>query len=118
LAPSIVVFLNYFCFGAVATLTPDFSAFLGFSNLGLFFLVATLASLISRFFAGKASDQYGRLPAAMAGSTLMVTAMIVTATAGTKDLFLAGAFLYGISMGILSPVLSAWTVDLSDDQNR
>lgn len=118
LAPSVVIFLNYFSFGAVATLTPDFSAYLGFSNLGLFFLVSTLASLISRFVAGKASDRHGRLPAATAGSFLMVAAMIVTAYAGTGPVFLFGGFLYGISMGILSPVLSAWTVDLSNDQNR
>ncbi|ODS84699.1 MAG: MFS transporter [Cytophagaceae bacterium SCN 52-12] len=118
LAPSVVIFLNYFSFGAVATLTPDFSAYLGFSNLGLFFLVSTLASLISRFVAGRASDRYGRLPAATAGSFLMVAAMIVTAHAGTGAVFLGGGFLYGISMGILSPVLSAWTVDLSNDQNR
>ncbi len=118
IAPSVVIFLNYFSFGAVATLTPDFSSYLGFSNLGLFFLVSTLASLLSRFVAGKASDRFGRLPGALAGSIIMVAAMVLTAISGTKSLFLSGAFLYGISMGILSPVLSAWTVDLSNENNR
>lgn len=118
IAPSIVVFLNYFSFGAVATLTPDFSRYLGFSNLGLFFLVSTLASLLTRFVAGKASDRFGRLSGAMVGSGLMIVAMLVTSYATGKTVFLIGAFLYGTSMGILSPVISAWTIDLSDDKNR
>lgn len=118
MAPSVVIFLTYFSFGAVATLTPDFSAYLGFQNLGLFFLVSTLASLVARLVAGRASDRFGRLPGATAGSVLLMVAMIVTAYATTPGSFLGGAFLYGIAMGILSPVLSAWTVDLSHDHNR
>jgi MFS family permease len=118
IAPSIVVVLTYFSFGTVATLTPDYSRHLGFTNLGLFFLVSTLASLITRFVAGKASDRFGRLPGSMAGSLLLVVAMCITAYAESKEQFLIGAFLYGSAMGILSPVLSAWTIDLSTDKNR
>ncbi len=116
--PSLVIFLTYFSFGAVATLTPDFSSYLGFKNLGLYFLVATLASLLSRLVAGRASDRYGRVEGGLAGSACLAVAMLITAAAAGPLMFLAGAFLYGVAMGILSPVLAAWTVDLSDDSSR
>ena len=118
LAPSLVTFLCYFSFGAVATLTPDFSEYLGLQNRGLYFLVYVLMSILVRFAAGKISDRHGRIHGAIAGSGVLVVALLITAFATTPLLFLTGAAFYGISMGILSPVLSAWTIDLSQDQNR
>jgi MFS family permease len=118
LAPSVVTFLCYFSFGAVATLSPDFSEHLGLQNRGYYFLVYTLTSILVRLAAGKISDRHGRIQGAIAGSAVLVVALLITAYATSPFLFLTGAAFYGISMGILSPVLSAWTIDLSQDHNR
>jgi MFS family permease len=116
--PAVVTFLVYFGFGAVATLTPDFSAYLGIQNKGLYFMVFTIFSILIRFVAGKLSDHQGRVPVTILGSLVLVFSLFLTGYADTVFLFLSGGALFGMAMGILSPVLSAWTVDLSNENNR
>jgi MFS family permease len=118
LPPSLVVFLTYFSFGAVLTLIPDFSDSLGIRNHGLYYLVFTLTSLLIRLVAGKVSDRYGRVEIVVVGCVLLVTAMLCTGFAHTPTLFFAGAVFFGFATGILSPILTAWTADLSEANNR
>ena len=117
-SPAAVTFLIYFGFGAVATLTPDFSGYLGLQNRGLYFMVFTLFSILIRLAAGKISDKHGRIPVTIAGCSVLIIAMVVTGYATSITMFLVGAAFFGVAMGILSPVLSAWTVDLSGENNR
>ncbi|PWJ59503.1 putative MFS family arabinose efflux permease [Dyadobacter jejuensis] len=116
--PALIILLVYFSFGAVLTVTPDFSDHLGLGNRGLYFMVFTLFSLLVRLVAGKTSDRKGREPVAIIGCLLLILAMCVTGFATSIHLFCAGAALFGMAMGVLSPVLSAWTIDLAGDQNR
>ena len=118
LPPSLVVFLTYFSFGAVLTLIPDFSDSLGIHNHGLYYLVFTLTSLLVRLLAGKVSDRYGRVEVVVVGCVLLIIAMLCTGFAHSPVLFFTGAVFFGFATGILSPILTAWTVDLSDENNR
>ncbi len=117
-APSLVVFLTYFSFGAVLTLIPDFSDALGMHNHGLFFLVYTLTSLLIRLVAGRVSDRYGRVEVVVVGCANLIIAMLCTGFATSGALFFTGAVFMGFATGILSPILSAWTVDLSEENGR
>lgn len=117
-SPALITFLCYFGFGAVATVTPDFSRYLGLQNRGLYFMMFTISSIMVRLFAGKISDRHGRMPVTIVGCIILIIAMILTGFAESVAMFLTGAAFFGIAMGILSPVLSAWTVDLSGDHNR
>lgn len=117
-SPALITFLCYFGFGAVATVTPDFSNYLGLQNRGLYFMMFTISSIMVRLFAGKISDRHGRMPVTIVGCVVLILAMILTGFAESVVMFLTGAAFFGIAMGILSPVLSAWTVDLSGDHNR
>lgn len=117
-SPALITFLCYFGFGAVATVTPDFSNYLGLQNRGLYFMMFTISSIMVRLFAGKISDRHGRMPVTIVGCVILIMAMILTGFAESVVMFLTGAAFFGIAMGILSPVLSAWTVDLSGDNNR
>ncbi|WP_373513152.1 MFS transporter [Persicitalea sp.] len=117
-SPSLVVFLTYFSFGAVLTLIPDFSDSLGLHNHGLFFLVYTLTSLFIRLVAGRVSDRYGRVEVIVVGCSMLIIAMLCTGFATSTELFFTGAVFFGFATGILSPILSAWTVDLSEENGR
>jgi len=104
----------YFSYGAILTLVPDLSDHLGVSNRGMFFTIFTLASVSTRFFAGKLSDRLGRVPVLQASALLIGVAMLVFANVTTpKGLYLASV-LFGLGNGIFSPAISAWTVDLGD----
>jgi MFS family permease len=118
LPAAIVTLLSYMSYGAILTLIPDWSHHLGIANKGLFFMVFTIASLVIRFVAGKVSDKYGRLVVIKVGLVLLVLALIVVAYAHTVAGLLLGATLYGVSQGILSPALNAWTIDMSQPSHR
>ena len=116
--PFLVNLLLCFSAGAVITLAPDLSKSLGIPNKGLFFTVYTIASLLIRLLASKTSDKYGRVPVLMASSMILVVAMVVLALANTPFLFFTAAILFGLPYGMGSPTITAWTADLSNENNR
>lgn len=118
LRPAIITLLLCFSIGTVLTIAPDFSEHLGLHNKGTFFAFFTVASLFIRFVAGKISDQYGRVPVLIGSSAALVVAMAILSLAGSVPVMLAGSVLYGLSWGINSPVITSWTVDLCEPENR
>jgi len=118
LAPSVVMLLTSFAFGVILTLIPDLSEQIGLRNKGTFFLIFTLSSISVRFFAGKASDRFGRV-AILKISTLMVAvAMIVIAYADSMSGLIVSALAFGLAAGMNSPTIFAWTIDLAPDIHR
>lgn len=118
LPAAIVTFLSYIAYGAILTLIPDWSQHMGIENKGLFFMIYTIASLVIRFIAGKASDQYGRIRVINIGLVLLFVSLAVIGFADTFTGLMVGASIYGIATGILSPALNAWTVDMSHVDHR
>ncbi|WP_017730099.1 MFS transporter [Nafulsella turpanensis] len=118
LAPCVVLLFTTFSFGAILTLSPEVSDNLGLENRGIFFMFFTIASVAVRFFAGKVSDTYGRIPVLRVGAALLVVSMLLVGFAQNTVMFLAGGVLFGLSTGVSSPTVFAWTIDLSHDKFR
>ncbi|TVQ79645.1 MAG: MFS transporter [Flavobacteriales bacterium] len=118
LNPSLVLMLAVFSFGTVLTIIPEFSAHLGMRNKGLFFAVFTLSSLAIRLLAGRVSDRYGRIPVLQVASATMVLAMFLVSIATAVPQLLLGAVFFGFAVGMSSPTVAAWTIDLSDENKR
>jgi len=116
--PSLIMLLTVYSFGTVLTVTPDMSDHLEIGNRGLFFTVTLLASVVVRLFSGKASDKFGRIKVLMVGVCMLLAAMIVLGFASTPFIMYIGAILFGVSAGINSPTIFAWTVDLADEKTR
>ncbi len=116
--PSIITVLLCFSIGTILTIAPDLSEHLGLHNKGLFFAFFTVASLFIRVVAAKISDRFGRVPVLLVSSIVLVIALIILAFAGSVKMMMIGSVIYGLSWGINSPALSAWTVDLCSSENR
>jgi len=115
---ALVTFLSYMAYGSILTLIPDWTEYLGFKNKGVFFIVFTISSIMVRFFAGKISDQKGRVLVIKYGLVLLIAALCVMTFIQSKMGLVIGGLLYGISTGILSPALNAWTIDFSKPEER
>ncbi len=113
-----VTIFSYVSYGVIITLIPDWTAHIGLTNKGIFFMVFTIASLMIRFIAGKISDSYGRKPILKVSIGILCLSLIWIGAAQNITGFLIGAVIYGIATGMLSPAISAWTVDLSDADKR
>jgi MFS family permease len=112
-----MVMVSY-AFGAVYTVIPDFGEHLGIHNKGVLFACLTVASLMIRMIAGKASDIYGRVPVLKVSTLMIVISMVAIATADRPWWLMAGVILYGRAQGSTSSTLLAWATDLSDEHYR
>ncbi len=120
LAPALTTLLCLFPFGAVLTVIPDQSRLLGLAGptKGLFYVCYTVASLVVRLVAGKASDTHGRVPVLRWSAGLLALGLAVLVWSPSVPVFLLGAIIFGIGTGLNSPTLYAWTIDLSHPERR
>ncbi len=114
----IVTLLSYLAFGVVLTLIPDWSEYVGLANKGTFFIVFTVSSLMVRFVAGSFSDRYGRVVVIVSGLILLAVSTFLIGYLPTSNGLMISATLYGLAMGILSPAINAWTIDLSNPKEK
>ena len=114
IAPAIVFLLSTFSFGLLLTIIPDISNHLNIDNKGIYFTIFILSSLAIRFIAGRASDLHGRIPIVLISMILLIISMLLLTFVQTKITFYISAIVYGLSLGMSSPTVFAWTVDLSD----
>lgn len=114
LPAAFITFVTYLGFGVILTLIPDWSDHLGIVNKGTFFIAFTIASLFVRLIAGKISDVYGRKIVISIGLFFLIIALVLLGRLATVNGMLTAATLYGLAMGIISPTVNAWTIDLSN----
>jgi MFS family permease len=108
----------YISYGVILTLVPDLSDQLQVENRGMFFTIFTLASVSTRFWAGKFSDTLGRVPVLKASALLIALSMAAFALAHTPWMLYLASALFGLGNGIFSPAINAWTVDLGDPERK
>jgi len=118
IAPCLVMVLAAYAYGAVYTLLPDFGMHVGIHNKGLLFTFLTVASLVVRLIAGKASDKYGRVPVLKITVGLIMASMLFVGFADQQWMLIVGISLYGLAQGATSPTLLAWATDLSHEDHR
>ncbi|KYG75669.1 MULTISPECIES: MFS transporter [Roseivirga] len=118
--PSILFLLTSFSFGAALTLMPDLTISIGFDqgNKGIFFTIFVFSSLLIRILAGKASDKYGRVIVLKWAALAIVVADLMVAFTHTEFMLIASSIAFGIAVGLNTPTIYAWTIDLSHDEKR
>ncbi|MBK7938033.1 MAG: MFS transporter [Lewinellaceae bacterium] len=115
---AVTMIFCYFSYGVVLTLVPDLSDHLGVANRGTFFTLFTLASITTRFTAGKLSDQWGRVPVLKVSAVVIAASMMTFAVAESPVLFYVASVLFGLGNGIFAPAINAWTVDLGQAERK
>lgn len=118
LRPALILFLLSISLGSCLTLVPDYSVELGMRNKGLFFTCFTITSLLIRLIAGKSSDRYGRPMVLFFSSLALVVSMLLLAYASDPIVLMTGAGIFGMSLGMNSPTVAAWAVDLCAIEHR
>ncbi len=107
----LVMTLTVCTFGALLTLIPDYCLTFGIVKNGYFFTVVTLTSLLVRVISGKLSDKFGREVVMLFGVLFLILANVMIITAASTTMVFSAAAVFGISTGINSPTLFAWTID-------
>ncbi|MBN8683128.1 MAG: MFS transporter [Chitinophagales bacterium] len=114
----IVMICAYASYGVILTLVPDLSDAVGVGNRGVFFALFTLASITTRFTAGKVSDRLGRVPVLKVSTVLIAASMILFAHTDRPWMLYLASVIFGFGNGIFSPAINAWTIDLGDPAHK
>jgi MFS family permease len=112
--PCVIMFLYAYSYGACFTLLPDLGDYVGIRNKGVLFTFLTVASLLVRLVAGKASDRFGRVPILKISTFLLVVSLLIIGLGYQPWHIMLGVTIYGIGQGMTSPTLLAWATDLSN----
>jgi MFS family permease len=98
-------------FGAVNAFIAIFAEPRGVANPGFYFMVQAIALLISRTFAGRLADRYGRAAVIVPGIILMTIAMSLLPLANGLPSFVISASLCGLGFGAAQPATMALLID-------
>jgi MFS family permease len=118
LAPALIMFLAAISTGVIFVTSPDISEYLGIDNKGWFFIFYMSSTIVVRLFAGSLSDRIGRRKSLIMGLILLIMCNLLIATSHGMIQYTIGAIVFGLSTGINSPTIFAWTADLSPVARR
>jgi MFS family permease len=77
-----------------------------------------ISTILIRLFASSLSDKIGRRKTLIIGLSFMVLSMSLIGFSKDWIQYTIGSIVFGISTGISSPTLFAWTADLSSSERR
>jgi MFS family permease len=105
-------------FPAVASFLPLYARELGIHNIGVYYIVAGAAGLLSRPFLGRASDRVGRGPSVAAGFATQTAGFALLVAAQDLTVILAGGVLIAIGFAMINATTIALAMDLADPLRR
>ncbi len=118
LLPAVVVCCLTVTWGTGLAFVPLFASANGIENFGFFFSAVTGAMVLSRLFAGPASDRFGRASVALPGLILAAVAVVMLSSSNSLAMLLVSGALLGMSLGSVVPVLMALAIDRAKVEDR
>ncbi len=104
--------------GAMLTFVALFAGEAGLGRIGPFFLVFSIAAIMTRFGVADVSDKHGRKRVIFPAAVLIGLNLFLLASVRTTPLFLVSAFLGGLGQGFIFPALSTYIIDFLGRDNK
>ena len=118
LFPGFIAVCMTVTFGAVVSFLPLFVKAADLGNPGLYFSVYSIVVVVSRPFAGRLSDRFGRAAVIVPGMVCLTVAMTTLAFSSSLFGLLIAAALQGLGFGGVQPSIMALVVDRSPPHER
>ncbi|KAG8965040.1 hypothetical protein FRC03_000995 [Tulasnella sp. 419] len=93
------------------------SGYLG-SSTGIIFSIYTIGGVVGPWFAGPLSDRFGRRGGMFAGALMICVGTAVIASANKRGQFIAGRFVLGFGVSILTTAAPSYCVEICPPQWR
>lgn len=110
LALSIALFMYAVGHGGATAFSAVFARAHGIEPPGLFFTVNAIMILLTRPLAGPLADRLGHHKIMIPSLALIFLGLVLLAFGTTKALFIAAAIVYGLGIGNVFPVFSAYII--------
>lgn len=106
ISPALMMLLIATVFGAVQTFVAKYALTLGINNIGMFFTIYALATILTRLFYGKLSRRLGIGGILVPAIILVILSQLVLSFAASLWMFILSAVLYGFGGGCIMPSLN------------
>ena len=103
---------------SVMAFLPLYARSLGIDNIGWFYMVAGVTSIVVRPLLGKKSDAIGRGPTIALGLGAQLVGLIAIVAANDIVVILAGGFFTAIGMSMIGSTTTALAMDLAHPATR
>ena len=104
--------------GAVLNFIALFGTSIGFDRIAPFFLVFSIAAILTRLGAGDISDRYGRKKIIFPSAVMIGLNLFWIAGLHSYVWFLATGFIAGLGQGLIFPALSTYVIDFFGRENK
>ncbi len=104
--------------GAMIYFVAVFGNSIGISRVGPFFLVFSLAAILTRFRLGDLSDRLGRKTIILPAALIIVANLFVIAQVRSFALLIVTGFVGGLGQGLIYPALSTYIIDFLGRENK
>ena len=118
LPAALVTIFIFVAMGATMTFIPTYALSLGIEDIGLYFIVNSIALLFTRIVGGKLADKYGDTVVMLPGLITIALSFVVLAYATSLTGFVISGILYGLGLGFVDPILSAIMIKLCPIDRR
>jgi MFS family permease len=104
--------------GAIIYFIAVFGKSIGIERVGTFFLVFSLAAILTRFGTGDLSDRFGRKTVILPAALIIAANLFLISRVHSTPLLLATGFVGGIGQGLIFPALSTYIIDFMGRGNK
>ena len=108
---SIALFLYAVGHGGATAFSAVFAHSLGIEPTGLFFTVNAIMILVTRPFSGRLADRFGVRKVLIPCLFLIFVGLVMLALSTSKTVFILAAAVYGLGIGNIFPVFSAYIIE-------
>lgn len=118
LIPTIALIGGALTLGVIQSFLPLYIAERDAGNVGVFFSIYAVATLVSRALIGPLSDRVGRIQVLIPAQMLVAVTMVLLGRIESERDLMVVAVLYAVSFGTLLPIVTAIVVDRAPDDVR
>lgn len=116
--PTLLCVLLGITWGGIAGYVALWGKELNVENIGTFFLINALCSVLVRLGTGRLADRFGYSFVIIPSMISLACGYYLLAIAGDYSKLKIAAVFVGIGFGILSPTFQAWTINLAPPDQR
>jgi MFS family permease len=104
--------------GAMIYFIAVFGKSVGIGRVGPFFVVFSLAAILTRFGVGDLSDRHGRKKVILPAALIIVANLFLIAQVRDLALLMVTGFIGGLGQGLIFPALSTYIIDFLGRENK
>ncbi|HOW86253.1 MAG TPA: MFS transporter [Candidatus Aminicenantes bacterium] len=104
--------------GAMIFFIAVFAGSIGIGRVGPFFVVFSLAAILTRFHLGDVSDRRGRKAVILPAALIIALNLFAIAQVRSLPLLLVTGFVGGLGQGLIFPALSTYIIDFLGRGNK